>query len=449
MAAIDRLIVMLAAEVVGYSRLIRADEKGTLEQLEAHRDQFIYPKFAEHSGRIVRASGDSLLVEFKRPTEAVQCAVELQGGMIDRNIRTLPDRRITFRVGVNVGQVTGNGDDLVSRAVAALPRDTLATLIKPGTEFYGERGNIAVRLAGLAEPAGICISGAVQDAIRDQLTYKFEDIGKQYLEVRAAPVHCYTMNADAVASSTCLAAQKPQSRPLWLRSAAIAASVFATVGVCGMALLAWLGTNSPTAVIPAPVTAGSPVPSVGITADGAALAWSSRESPPMSSTAADADTQAPPASQTPLASGTVADRNTQAPRASQPSLASNNAAVDRSIQALSSRPALSEIAGVVVRGKQAPSALQTTPDDGTAALGGIQAPAVLQTTLNSGVAIVRGKQEASALQTTPDSGPAVVRGNQAPSTLQIAPEAATDVVRGTRVAAGTHQVTPAQQFQGQ
>src|SRR5271163_3338213 len=108
MAAIDRLIVMLAAEVVGYSRLIRADEKGTLEQLEAHRDQFVYPKIAEHSGRIVSATGDCLLVAFESPTEAVRCAVELQGGMIDRNIRTLPDPRITFRVGVSVGQATAS-----------------------------------------------------------------------------------------------------------------------------------------------------------------------------------------------------------------------------------------------------------------------------------------------------------------------------------------------------
>src|SRR5271155_1119643 len=194
-------MVMLAAEVVDYSRSIRADEKGTLEQLEAHRDQFVYPKIAEHSGRILGATGDCLLVAFESPTEAVRCAVELQSGMIDRNIRTLPDRRITFRVGVTAGQVTANDDDLVSRAVAALPRDTLATLIKPGAEFYGEHGNIAVRLAALAEPAGICISGTVQDAIRDQLPYMFEDIGKQNLEPRAAPVHCYAMNPDSVASS--------------------------------------------------------------------------------------------------------------------------------------------------------------------------------------------------------------------------------------------------------
>jgi class 3 adenylate cyclase len=270
MAAIGRPIVMLAAEVAGYSRLTRADEKGTLEQLEAHRDQFVYPKIAEHSGRIARATGDCLLVEFESPTEAVRCTVELQCGMIDRNIRKLPRRRITFRVGVSVGQVTGNGEDLVSRAVAALSRDTLATLIKPGSEIDRERGNMAVRLAGLAGPAGICISDAVQDAIRDQLPYMFEDIGKQNLEVRAAPVHCYAMNADGVASIRRFAAQKPRSRPMRLRSAAVAVSAFATVGLCGVAVLMWLGTNSPTAVITAPATAGSHVSSVGIAADGAA-----------------------------------------------------------------------------------------------------------------------------------------------------------------------------------
>jgi class 3 adenylate cyclase len=421
MAAIGRPVVMLAAEVVGYSRLIRADEKGTLEQLETHRDQFEYPKIKEHSGRIVRATGDRLLVEFESPIDAVRCAVELQRGMVDRNLRTLPDQRITFRFGVSADQVTANGNDLVSRAVAALPANILATLIKPSTEFYRERGNRAVRLAGLAEPAGICISDAVQDAIRGQLPYMFADIGKQNLEIGAAPVHCYAVNADFTASSPHLTAQNLQSRPMRLRTAAVAVSVFATLGVCAMALFAWLGANSPTAVIPATVTAGSHVPSVDVTAGGAALASSSRESSPISSTAADIDTQAPP----------EADRDTQAPRASQPPLASN-AAVDGSVRALSSGPALSEIDGVVVRGKQAPTP-QTTPDNGAAALSGFQAPAVLQTLPNNGVAVFRGKQEASALQIAADSGAAVVRGNQAPSTPQIAPDTATVVVRGTRV----------------
>src|ERR1700746_3188570 len=110
MAATDRLIATLAAEVAGYSKLIRADEKGALEQLEAHRDRFVHPEIAEHSGRIVRATGDNLLVEFDSPTEAVRCAVELQSGMIDRNIPVPPDRRITLRVGVAIGQVTGHSD---------------------------------------------------------------------------------------------------------------------------------------------------------------------------------------------------------------------------------------------------------------------------------------------------------------------------------------------------
>jgi adenylate cyclase len=412
MAAIGRLIVTLATEVVGYPRLIRADEKGALEQLEAHRDQFVYPKIAEHSGRIVRATGDNLLVEFESPTEAVRCAVELQSGMIDRNIRTLPDRRITFRVGVSMGQVTGNGDDLVTRAVAALPRDTLATLIKPGADVYGARGNIALRLAALAEPAGICISDAVWDAIRGQLPYIFKDIGKQNLEIGAAPVNCYAMNAEAVAFGRRLAARNTQRRPMRFRTAAVAAGVVATVGVWGIALWAWLATHSSTALIHAPVAAGSHVPSGGITADGTAPAGSPLQSPPVSSTAADTDTRAPPASQTPLASGTVADRATQAPSASQPSIA-GNAAADSRIQAPSSRAVPSEIGAVVVRGKQAPPALQAADDNGTAALRGTQAPSVVQTTANSGAA--------------------VVRGNQAPSAPEIAPNGATDVIRGTRV----------------
>jgi class 3 adenylate cyclase len=412
MAAIGRLIVTLAAEVVDYSRLIRADKKGALEQLEAHRDQFVYPKIAEHSGRIVRATDDNMLVEFERPTEAVRCAVELQSGMIDRNIRTLPDRRITFSVGVTMGRVTGNGDDLITRAVAALPRDTLATLIKPGAEVCGERGNIAVRLAALAEPAGICISGAVWDAIRGQLPYKFKDIGKQNLEIGAAPVNCYAMNADAVAFGPRLAAQNTQRRPTRLRTAAVAVGAAATVGVWSIALWAWLATHSSTTLVHEPVAAGSHVPSVRITADGAAPAESPRQSPVVSSTAADTDTQAPPASQTPLASGTVADGGMQAPSASHPSIASN-AAADSRIQAPSSRPAPSEIGAVVVRGKQAPPASETADDNGTAALRGTQAPSVVQTTVNSGAA--------------------VVRGNQAPSAPEIAPNGATDVIRRTRV----------------
>ncbi len=425
-----RPIVMLAAEVVGYSSLIRADEKGTLERLEAHRAQFVYPKIAEHSGRIVRATGDRLLVEFESPTEAVQCAVDLQSGMADRNIRALTDQAITCGIGVTIGQVTGNGNDLVTRAVAALPRDTLATLIKPSVAIYGERGDIAVRLAALAGPGGICISGAVQDAIRDRLPLMFKDIGKQNLEIGAAPVHCYAITLESVAFGPHLAAQNRQSRTQRLRSTAVAAGVIATVGICGVAWLAWLATNSPKSLIPAAVTAGSHAPSIDVTADGADPEVSLRQSPMISSPAVDIAAQAPPASQASLPSGAVMDGDTQAPPGSQPSRASN-AAADRSIQA-PSRPAVSEIGATVVKSKQAQSALQVTPENGTAAMGGTQVAPVLETTADSGPTVVRGAREASALQITPDSGAAVVRGNHATST-KITPNAATDVVRGTRI----------------
>jgi class 3 adenylate cyclase len=198
MAAIGRLI--LAADVVRYSSLIGADEEGTLERLEAHCHQLVYPKIAKHCGHIVRAAGDSLLVEFASPTEAVQCAVEVQRGMIDRNIGTAPDRRITFRVGIHIGEVTVIGDDLISRAVAALPIDRLATLIKPGGEINDDASNIAMRVAALADPGGMCISSTVRDPIRDQLPYTFEYIGEQNLDIRTAPVHCYAMSADSVAA---------------------------------------------------------------------------------------------------------------------------------------------------------------------------------------------------------------------------------------------------------
>src|SRR5215468_10682610 len=188
MAATGRLIAMLAADAVGYSGVIKEDEKGILERLEGDRLQLVYPRIAEHHGRIIRMSGDGLLVEFANATQAVRCAVEVLRGIIDRNIGIAPDRCITFRVGVDIGEATVNDDDLVSRAVAALPAAKLATLIKPGTNISVDGSNLAARLAALAEPSGICISGRVRDAIRDHLPYMFTEIGKQSFDVHAAPV---------------------------------------------------------------------------------------------------------------------------------------------------------------------------------------------------------------------------------------------------------------------
>jgi class 3 adenylate cyclase len=358
MAAIGRNS-MLAAETVAFSKRMPADEEGTFEQLEPHRSQFIFPKIAEHCGRLIKATDNNLLVEFESPANAVQCAVELQIGMVDRNLGTTPDHRIMFRIGIDIGEVTANSDDLISRAVAALPADRLATLIKPGTESYGG-GKIAARLARLADPGGICISGTVWDAIRGHLPYIFEDIGEQNLDNSAERMHCYARSAASVPSKPRLAGRDPRSRPLKLRGAAVTVSVFATVGLLGVALWARLESNSSRAPTAATVAEGSHIPSVNTTEAGAA--------------ALERQTR-----QLPLVSSATAVGNTQSPPVPPPSFVSNTAA-DRSTQSPPLPPALFEAGAAVTEEKKATSTLQIPPDNSAAAIRGIQAPPLPQTT---------------------------------------------------------------------
>jgi adenylate cyclase len=171
-----RLAAILAADVAGYSRLMGADEEGTLERLKAHRRQLFDPKITEHRGRIVKTAGDGMLVEFPNVVDAIRCAAEIQRGMVDRNANTPEDKRITFRIGVNLGDVIIDGDDI-----------------------YGDGVNIAARLEALAEPGGICISRVVRDQIRDKLPYPFEDMGEQTVKNIARPVRAYLLSAAAVA----------------------------------------------------------------------------------------------------------------------------------------------------------------------------------------------------------------------------------------------------------
>src|ERR1700730_13348973 len=117
MTVTRKLAAILAADVVGYSRLMGIDEEGTLEQLKAHRRELIDPKIAEHHGRIVKTTGDGMLVEFASPVEAVRCAVEIQRRMIDRNVPEQPERRITFRVGINLGDIIIEGKDIYGDGV--------------------------------------------------------------------------------------------------------------------------------------------------------------------------------------------------------------------------------------------------------------------------------------------------------------------------------------------
>src|SRR5882672_1964494 len=175
MASTRRLAAILAADVAGYSRLMGADEEGTLGRLKAHRRQLIDPKIAEHNGRIVKTTGDGMLVEFASVVDAVRCAAEVQRAMIDREPEATDERRIRFRIGINLGDVIADGDDI-----------------------FGDGVNIAARLEALAETGGICISRTVRDHIRDKLPYPFEDLGEQSVKNIARPVRVYALRPEVV-----------------------------------------------------------------------------------------------------------------------------------------------------------------------------------------------------------------------------------------------------------
>jgi adenylate cyclase len=163
-----RLAAILAADVAGYSRLMAADESGTLSRLKRLRTQVIEPKIAQYYGRIVGSAGDSLLVEFASAVSAVQCAVEVQEGLAGENSDLPEDRRMTFRMGVNLGDV--------------IPADDT---------IHGDGVNIASRLEKLAEPGGVCIGRNVYDQVRGKLGYGFIDLGEQRVHNIAEPVHAY------------------------------------------------------------------------------------------------------------------------------------------------------------------------------------------------------------------------------------------------------------------
>ena len=168
MAATRRLAAILAADVAGYSRLMGADEERTHERLKAHLQELVDPKIKEHRGRIVKNTGDGLLAEFASVVDAVRCAVEIQRGMAEREPEMSEERRIRFRIGVNLGDVIVEDHDI-----------------------FGDGVNVAARLEALAEPGGICISGTVRDHIGDRLPYPFEDLGEQQVKNIARPVRVY------------------------------------------------------------------------------------------------------------------------------------------------------------------------------------------------------------------------------------------------------------------
>jgi adenylate cyclase len=165
-----RLAAILAVDVAGYSRLMGEDEEGTHERLKAHVRELIDPKIRVHHGRIVKNTGDGLLAEFPSVVDAVRCAVEMQRGMIDREPDVPEARRIRFRIGINLGDVIVEEDDI-----------------------FGDGVNVAARLEALAEPGGICISRVVRDQIRDKLPYAFEDMGEQQVKNISRPVRVFAV----------------------------------------------------------------------------------------------------------------------------------------------------------------------------------------------------------------------------------------------------------------
>ncbi len=171
-----RLAAIMAADVVGYSRLIRVDEDGTLAALKLLLADLVAPKIAAHHGRIVKLMGDGLLAEFASVVEAVRAAAEMQQALAARNASLPQDRRIEFRVGVNLGDVVIDGDDI-----------------------HGDGVNVAARLEGLADPGGVCISGAVHDQVRDRIELRFEDLGRQQVKNIDRPVRVWRLVHDTVA----------------------------------------------------------------------------------------------------------------------------------------------------------------------------------------------------------------------------------------------------------
>jgi adenylate cyclase len=163
-----KLAAILAADVAGYSRLMSHDEEATLRQLKAHLVELIEPRIAAHRGRIVKRTGDGLLVDFASAVEAVRCAVAIQAGMAERNRSTPEGGRIEFRIGINLGDVMLEGDDI-----------------------YGDGVNIAARLEGIADPGTIFVSRAVRDSVRDKLEIVLEDLGERPVKNIPKPVRVF------------------------------------------------------------------------------------------------------------------------------------------------------------------------------------------------------------------------------------------------------------------
>jgi adenylate cyclase len=218
-----RLAAILAADVVGYSRLMGIDEEGTLRSLKRLQDEIISPKVAEHQGRIFKLMGDGVLAEFPSVVGAVRCAVDVQTAIAERNAGTSEDRRIFYRVGINLGDIVVEGNDI-----------------------FGDGVNVAARLEGLAEPGGICVHRTVRNEVRDRLPVAFEDMGEVAVKNIVRPVRAFRIRLDRGASPPVASRALARRRPGILVAAA-AALVVTAAGAAGFWLRPWEGAHRDTA----------------------------------------------------------------------------------------------------------------------------------------------------------------------------------------------------------
>src|SRR4051794_16993723 len=221
-----RLTAVLAADVVGYSRLVQRDEQGTLGRLKAHRGELVEPLVAEHGGRIVKLMGDGILCEFPSAVHAVSCAVAIQRGMAEREAAVLQAERIRFRIGINVGDVVHEGGDIL-----------------------GDGVNVAARLEALAEPGGVLLARNVHNQIKDKLAFRFEPAGRHRVKNIAEPIEVWRVAPGEVA------ARAARRRSRWSRPAAALASLLLFVaGAAGWGWYDRRGLGEPGA----PPLAGKP-----------------------------------------------------------------------------------------------------------------------------------------------------------------------------------------------
>src|SRR5689334_13856 len=221
-----RLAAIVAADVLGYSRLMGRDESGTLAALKRHRRELFDPKIAEYGGRIVKTTGDGLLLEFPSVVDAIRCAVDVQRGMTARNAGVVSEQRIDFRVGVNVGDIIIDNDDI-----------------------FGDGVNIAARLQALAEPGGICVSRVVRDQVLDKLSFAFDDLGLKEVKNIDRPVEVFRVAFDAKPAArgvrTAVAPVQRTTRGSRLPWIAGAMSALAAAAV-----LAWFMWHEPPTIVP-------------------------------------------------------------------------------------------------------------------------------------------------------------------------------------------------------